>query len=58
VTLEARLRPKEPRQNNFTLAAWPVWRRHSCRPRPEESGRSRVRVCATSVAEKLFLRGP
>ena len=25
-----------------------MWRRHSRRPRPEESGRSRLRVCATS----------
>ncbi len=26
--------------------------------RPEESGRGRLRVCATSVTEELFLRGP
>jgi hypothetical protein len=35
---------------------------HSCLPRPEESGvppgPGRVRLCATPVAEKLFLRGP
>src|ERR1019366_1386492 len=34
--------------------------RDACRvrskARPEESGRRRLRVCATSVAEKLFLR--
>src|ERR1035437_176712 len=35
--------------------------RDACRAcskaRPEETGRGRLRVCATSVAEKLFLRG-
>ena len=35
--------------------------RDACRAcskaRPEESGRGRLRVCATTVAEKLFLRG-
>jgi hypothetical protein len=41
----------EPRNNNFTLGAWALWRVR------EESGRGRLRVCATSVAEKLFLRG-
>jgi hypothetical protein len=30
---------KGPRKNNFTLAAWAMWRRHSCRPRPDSSGR-------------------
>src|ERR1039458_9491218 len=43
------------------LAAWTSWRRHSCLPRPDSSGRRRLRVrlrvCATSVAEELFLRG-
>src|ERR1035437_551342 len=32
-------RGKEPRKNNFTLADRATWRRHSCRPRPDSSGR-------------------
>jgi hypothetical protein len=44
-------------------AGFPVLRRiseirHSCLPRPGSSGRGRVRLCATPVAEKLFLCGP
>src|ERR1035441_4405470 len=34
--------------NNFTLAAWVMGRGACCKERPEESGRSRLRVCATS----------
>jgi len=30
---------EEPSNNNFTLAAWAAWRRHSCLPRPDSSGR-------------------
>src|ERR1019366_7209743 len=30
---------KEPRKNNYTVAAWAMWRRHSCRPRSDSSGR-------------------
>ena len=30
---------KEPRRNNLTLAAWAMWRTHSCVPRPDSSGR-------------------
>jgi hypothetical protein len=26
-------------RNNFTLVAWAMWRRHSCRLRPDSSGR-------------------
>ena len=40
------------------LARWAMRRRHSCRLRPDSSGRGSLRVRATSVTEKLFLRGP